>query len=209
VAWESNWTTDINKQALQKVSDRLRVGGESDKTYRLEFKRGNVWQPVAEVPKQVSYYSAPFPANPYAATQAISQALAGYVPEWERTTPYYYEYQVQRNKSSPGTFEQLYGFNQQPAQLAGGQQAYMPVWEQASWMPEQDRQAFIQQRAQALQQALKSTSPTVAGTETANLNLLSQLATNRRQAFTDTLAQLAREALLREIQQRLMMSASL
>jgi len=209
VAWESNyWIADVNKQALQKVSDRLRVGGEGDKTYRMEFRRGSVWQPVAEAPKQVSY-RAPFAVNPNTATQAISQALAGYIPEWERTTPYYYEYQVQRNKNSPGMFEQLYGFNQQPAQLTGEQRAYMPVWEQASWMPEQDRQAFIQQRAQALQQALKNANPAVADTETANLNLLSQFAASRRQAFTDTLTQLAKKVLLSEILQRLMTSASL
>lgn len=194
----SSWTARVSREALQRAlpQDRLRVSEGGQDTYRLEFRRGDVWQPVGEVPKQVTY-SAPFSVSDTYATEAIGRALAQQaLPEYERTIPYYYEYTRKDQQQQPSLFERLYGFGGQRAQLEGGQKAYQPVWEQASWMPEEQRQQFLQQRAEAEAKALGGGQPAQQAA-LSNLQILSQLATYQRQAQVDALRRLAQQALQR------------
>jgi len=190
-------TLSIDGQALQsRLPSNVRLNDAGDSNYQVQYQRGNVWQPVAELPKKIEGVSAAYPFDPQAVTYAtLANYLKKQAQEWNRTVPTYYEYQASApaQQSSGQNFYNLYGFNQQPAQLSGGQQAYMPVWQQASWMPAQDRQAYIQQRAEALQKALGG--PGIAPVESANLSVLAQLAQQQRQAQANAVADLVRNAL--------------
>jgi hypothetical protein len=197
------WTAQISREALQqRLPQSLRLSEGGRDTYRLEFRRGDAWQPVGEVPRQVTYYSE-FEVSPSYATEAIGRALAQQVlPELERTVPHYYEYRRAEQPKAP-TFEQLYGFARQPQRTEGGQKAYQPVWEQASWMPQEERQKFLQERAEAEARAAGG-GQAVQQAALAALQGLAGVAEARRLAQTAALSQLAQQALRRAaVEQRL------